>query len=321
MAKAKKRSPTKRATTARQHSAAAPALLGLTSDWYWEQDAELRFTRVEVRNDAAAEQELARRILGKKRWETGVEIEGGWDAHRAMLEARAPFRDVLMWRNLPDGARRYISVSGEPMFDGRGRFSGYRGIGRDISKQKRIQQLLKLDHAVTLRLAEAHAAPEALSGALEAICDSLRWDCSGLWAPDAAGQRAAQLRLLGRARRARRAALRRSLERPRIPPRRGPGRHGVAVGRADLGRRLHRRPARAAQTARRRDRPARRERCFRSAPAAASPRCSSSPRAACASRTTACGRRCAPSARRSASSWAAPRPSARCARARRAGAR
>ena len=189
MAKAAKRSP-KRASAPRQPAAAAPAphfsVLGLTSDWYWEQDAELRFTRVEVRNDAGAEQALAARILGKRRWETGVEIEGGWDAHRAVLESHAPFRDVLMWRNLPDGARRYISVSGEAMLDSRGRFSGYRGIGRDISKQKRIQQLLKLDHAVTLRLAEAHAAPQALNGALAAICDSLRWDCSQLWTPDAA---------------------------------------------------------------------------------------------------------------------------------------
>src|SRR5512145_2419856 len=162
---------------------AASPLLGFTSDWYWEQDAELRFTRVEVRNDAAAEQALAQDILGKKRWETGVEIEGGWEAHRALLESRAPFRDVLMWRNLPDGARRYISVSGEPTFDARGRFTGYRGIGRDISHQQHIQQLLKLDQAVTLRLAEA-PAPQALSGALEAICASLRWDCSLLWAPE-----------------------------------------------------------------------------------------------------------------------------------------
>jgi diguanylate cyclase (GGDEF)-like protein/PAS domain S-box-containing protein len=162
------------------------AVLGLTSDWYWEQDAELRFTRVEVRNDAAAEQALAKRIVGKRRWETGVEIEGGWEAHRAVLESRAPFRDVLMWRNLPDGARRYISVSGEATFDSRGRFTGYRGIGRDITKQKRIQQLLKLDQAVTLRLAEVQAAPRALNGALEAICDSLRWDCAVLWTPDEA---------------------------------------------------------------------------------------------------------------------------------------
>jgi diguanylate cyclase (GGDEF)-like protein/PAS domain S-box-containing protein len=165
-------------------AATAPALLALTSDWYWEQDAELKFTRVEVRNDAAAEQALARQILGKKRWETGIEIEGGWEAHRAMLEARAPFRDVLMWRTFPDGARRYVSVSGDPVFDAKGRFIGYRGIGRDVSKQKRIQQLLKLDHSVTLRLAEAHSAPEALSGALQAICDTLRWDCSQLWKPD-----------------------------------------------------------------------------------------------------------------------------------------
>jgi len=186
MATARKRSARK--ITRRNPAAILPAPhaypLGLTSDWYWEQDAELRFTRVEVRNDAAAEQSLARQIVGKKRWETGIEVEGGWETHRALLEARAPFRDVLMWRSFPDGARRYVSVSGEPVFDAKGRFTGYRGIGRDVTKQKRIQQLLKLDHLVTLRLAEAHGLPEALSGALQAICDTLRWDCSQLWRPD-----------------------------------------------------------------------------------------------------------------------------------------
>ncbi|HEX6530027.1 MAG TPA: diguanylate cyclase [Burkholderiales bacterium] len=183
MAKAVKRSSGKRAS-ARQSAAAAPApaFLGLTSDWYWEQDAELRFTRVEVRNDT--DHNLAQAILGKQRWDTGIEVEGGWEAHRALLEERAPFRDVLMWRNLPDGGRRYVSVSGEPTFDARGRFTGYRGIGRDITKQKRIQQLLKLDHTVTLRLAEAHgAAPEALGRALEPICDTLGWDCAIFWQP------------------------------------------------------------------------------------------------------------------------------------------
>jgi len=188
--------PAKRRTAKRPAALAAlpasqSAFLGLTarltSDWYWEQDEELRFTRVEVRSDLPAEQELARRILGKKRWETGVEVEGGWDAHRAMLQAREPFRDVLVWRNLPDGGRRYISVSGEPVFDARGRFTGYRGIGRDITKHKRIQQLLKLDHAVTLRLAEGTSVAQSLNAALQVICESLRWDCALLWRPDPAG--------------------------------------------------------------------------------------------------------------------------------------
>ena len=39
--------------TSRRRSRRRPRLrsLGLTSDWYWEQDAELRFTRVEVRSE------------------------------------------------------------------------------------------------------------------------------------------------------------------------------------------------------------------------------------------------------------------------------
>src|ERR687892_524398 len=78
----------------------------LSSDWYWEQDAELRFTRVDTRTGDAAERALAERILGKRRWETGMQIEGGWDAHRAVLEARQPFTDVLMWRDLGEGGGR-----------------------------------------------------------------------------------------------------------------------------------------------------------------------------------------------------------------------
>src|SRR5512145_1763915 len=127
MAASSRRTPARRAPAWRRGAAAAsarhsaPHLLGLTSDWYWEQDAELRFTRVEVRSDSPEEQARANGLIGKQRWETGIEIEGGWQAHRVMLEERAPFRDVLMWRTFPDGARRYVSVSGEPMFDAKGR--------------------------------------------------------------------------------------------------------------------------------------------------------------------------------------------------------
>ena len=175
-----------KSTTQRRRTPApgAPALIGLTSDWYWEQDAELRFTRVDVRADSPTEQAMAKGLVGKRRWETGIEVEGGWEAHRTMLEEHAPFRDVLMWRTFPDGARRYVMVSGEPVFDARARFTGYRGIGRDVTKQKRIQQLLKLDHAVTLRLAEAASPSDGLTGALQAACDMLGWDCAEIWTLD-----------------------------------------------------------------------------------------------------------------------------------------
>jgi len=187
MARATKRSSKASRRGAKQRAVAAPRQVfqDLPADWYWEQDAELRFTRVDVRNGAPGEQGLAERVLGKLRWETGIEIEGGWDEHRALLAARQPFRDVLMWRTFEDGNRRYLSVSGEPLFDARGHFLGYRGIGRDVTAQKRVERLLRLEHRVTRCLAEAPDAPQALRASLKAVCDTEFWDCGEFWKLDA----------------------------------------------------------------------------------------------------------------------------------------
>ncbi|HTM60047.1 MAG TPA: diguanylate cyclase [Burkholderiales bacterium] len=157
---------------------------GLASDWYWEQDAELRFTRVQVRSGDRVEQALAERIIGKRRWETGIEIEGGWDAHRALLDARKSFTDLLMWRELDDGSRRYVLASGEPLFDAKGTFTGYRGIGRDVTAQKRVERLLRLEHRITRRLAEKAPPPEVLGRALQVLCETENWDCAEIWRID-----------------------------------------------------------------------------------------------------------------------------------------
>jgi diguanylate cyclase (GGDEF)-like protein len=177
---------TRKRRTGVRRTAARSIFHDLPADWYWEQDAELRFTRIEARTGGPAEQALVRRQLGKRRWETGIEIEGDWEAHRAVLDAHQPFSDVLMWRSFEDGSRRYLSVSGEPVFDARGRFTGYRGIGRDVTAQKRVERLLRLEHRVTRCLAEGQDAAQALRAVLKAVCDTEGWDCGQLWKPDAA---------------------------------------------------------------------------------------------------------------------------------------
>src|SRR5262249_25588449 len=70
--------------------------------------------------------------------------------------------------------------------DARHRFTGYRGVGRDITKQKRMQQLLKLQQTVTRRLAESADVPSALSAAFRAICEAEGWDNGECWQFDAA---------------------------------------------------------------------------------------------------------------------------------------
>ncbi len=109
----------------------------LGSDWYWEQDAQFRFTSI-AGNTELYPGHTTSQHLGRTRWELpeyDPPLEG-WDAHRRLLEAHQPFHDVVFRFRLPSGARAFAAISGEPVFAADGTFAGYRGIGRDITEQK-----------------------------------------------------------------------------------------------------------------------------------------------------------------------------------------
>ena len=177
------------AATLRESEDRFRSLVELSADWYWEQDAELRFTRFEgvhVSGGGGGEE-----LIGKRRWESKhkLDIEGGWDAHRALLAARKPFRDAVMRRTLPDGNFRYLSSSGEPQFDAGGGFCGYCGVGRDVTEQKRGEELIRLEHAVARCLADTEDAPVALQQVMREICETQEWQCGRyLSVDDAAGR-------------------------------------------------------------------------------------------------------------------------------------
>lgn len=109
-------------------------LTELSSDWYWEQDENGRFTKIfgpvlemlGLRSDVS---------LGNIRDEQGAL----WNVNeREQLEenlaARRPFLDFVYSRTGPSGLLQYLMVSGEPMFDSAGRFTGYRGTGKDVTQ-------------------------------------------------------------------------------------------------------------------------------------------------------------------------------------------
>jgi diguanylate cyclase (GGDEF)-like protein len=134
----------------RESEARFRALTELSSDWYWEIDADWRLTRIEGRYaEGLDDVPSGEGAKGKRRWETGLEIEApdGWEAHRAQLEARQPFRDTVLMQRRAGGNPRFISISGEPMVDHRGTFLGYRGIGRDITDRKLAEK--RIEHLAT----------------------------------------------------------------------------------------------------------------------------------------------------------------------------
>jgi diguanylate cyclase (GGDEF)-like protein/PAS domain S-box-containing protein len=128
----------------RQSEARFRSLTELSSDWYWEQDEELRLTYVS-RGFARRAGVDPTAVLGKRRWdfEELLPVSGSWEEHRRLLEARLPFRDFEQVRTNADGSRTYLSSSGEPVYDETGAFKGYRGVGRNITERKVAEEKLE----------------------------------------------------------------------------------------------------------------------------------------------------------------------------------
>lgn len=141
----------------RESEARFRSLTELSSDWYWEQDSEFRFIRFEGR-DSAMIDFMRKSYIGKRSWD--IDDGNAADENRAetvlkeYMENHEPFRDIVLYRRISPESDRYVSVSGEPVFDDNGRFAGYRGVSRDVTEEKwaeqKIQYLATHDHLTGL---------------------------------------------------------------------------------------------------------------------------------------------------------------------------
>jgi len=117
------------------------SLTSLSADWYWEQDAELRFVAIEGAQRGRGGFNATDHV-GKTRWDLPAlnMTAADWARHKAQLDARLPFYELEMHRPDAGNGEVWVSTSGEPLFDESGTFLGYRGVGRDISERKRADQ-------------------------------------------------------------------------------------------------------------------------------------------------------------------------------------
>jgi DNA-binding response OmpR family regulator len=105
-------------------------LTELSTDWYWEQNKDGQFTKIfaplsEVQNK---QNESTREDQGAHREKT----------NQTLLEERdigdQPFVDSVYSRTNSDGKQQFLMLSGESMHDLSGRFTGFRGIGKDVTQ-------------------------------------------------------------------------------------------------------------------------------------------------------------------------------------------
>ena len=111
--------------------------------WFWETNAEgtLSYVSQQLADDFKCEPSelLGRQFTDLLSVDTGV--EGAMEERKTLgfhLSARFPFSDVIV-RAASDQDVHW-SLSGNPVFDERGRFLGFRGIGTDLTEQRRSEQ-------------------------------------------------------------------------------------------------------------------------------------------------------------------------------------
>jgi len=114
------------------------------SDWFWATGSAHEFTYVseQVRAFGFHESEL----LGRRRLDGAADVAAEpqkWREHMAILERHEPFRDFVFQRRRRDGTLQIVSASGKPVFDAEGRFTGYRGVARDITELRRAEEMLR----------------------------------------------------------------------------------------------------------------------------------------------------------------------------------
>jgi PAS domain S-box-containing protein len=111
-------------------------LTELSSDWYWEQDAGGHFSELSgpalemLGIQGEGPPAIASSDAPAPRWH-----EPGRANLDANIAARRPFLDLICSRTNADGSQQFFQVSGEPMFSQSGRYTGFRGIGMDVTER------------------------------------------------------------------------------------------------------------------------------------------------------------------------------------------
>jgi PAS domain S-box-containing protein len=123
-----------------------------TSDWFWETDSDHRFVRF-TGYSPTLDSLLEQGLVGKSRLELMAQSATPADLierHKATLDAHLPFRDFTYYTLVGDTKKRFLNVSGKPLFDAKGTFLGYRGSASDVTEQEAARERLSAVEAQLL---------------------------------------------------------------------------------------------------------------------------------------------------------------------------
>lgn len=145
------------------------------ADWFWETDADSRFTHVSSRSQDVLGVPVSA-LLGRTIDEVFSDREQQDETaeqRKVQRNEHEPLQTQSFWRR-PDGERRVISTAGKPIRDANGCLIGYRGTSRDISDSYSLTEELgyQASHDTLTNLLNRRAFEQRLQTLLSRIKES-----------------------------------------------------------------------------------------------------------------------------------------------------
>ncbi|MFO1219278.1 MAG: EAL domain-containing protein [Burkholderiaceae bacterium] len=128
----------------RTSQARMTSLVSLSSDWIWEQDAELRFTYVSEQSAQPGGAGLSLLVGHTLTDAASVHVEADPLArYRSATASHAPFRELTFSLELGSDVQFHFRLSGEPVFGPARELLGYRGVGTDVTRAVSAERQLR----------------------------------------------------------------------------------------------------------------------------------------------------------------------------------
>ena len=148
----------------------------ISSDWFWETDKQHCLSFI----SESGVSELGpwiRASVGKARWDlSDLNLSGvDWETHRSDMNAHRPFNEFIYTRIDPDGNLIYLSIGGRPLFDETGEFCGFRGVGRNVTREREQNLLLEIESDMTTIMREQSDPQRVVAMTLTTLCTIMGW--------------------------------------------------------------------------------------------------------------------------------------------------
>ena len=151
-------------------------LTQLSSDWVWETDADHKIASLSE-SVVTALGSWAKGEIGK-RFNEGNVIglpRANWDRFLKTQERHGQFEDFRYSLLDAEGLLHTITISGRPIRAADGSFAGYRGVGRNVTRETQQQLLLQLEGEMASIMREQNDTERVVAAIIIAVSRMMGW--------------------------------------------------------------------------------------------------------------------------------------------------